>query len=125
MTDKLTEIAIAICPKVKPWMDDPDVIQSGVCDCAGDVETNYGPGQTACWITMNEIAVAAIQAHEAALAAEGLVIVPRVPTQDMIEAKRQAWIGMIWPGSPEEMSNAVDRAEWQAMLAALEPNDAD
>ena len=112
MTDKLEKVARAICPKVKPWMDDPDIRQSGVCDCERNVETNYGPGQTACWMTMNDIAKAAIAAHEKALEAEGLVIVPREPTQEM----RRAGAGRPMCGDPEEVAHY----KYKAMLAALE-----
>ena len=124
MTDKLTEIAIAICPKVKPWMDDPDVIQSGVCDCERDVETNYGPGQTACWITMNEIAKVAIEAHEAALEAKGLVIVPMVPSKAMVQ-KGSAGLDAYFHGAKDPPFGGSITAVYQAMLAALEVKDAD
>ena len=58
-------------------------------------------------------AQAAIEAHEKALEAEGLVIVPREPSEDMIAGAREALPGA-WPENI-----------WQAMLAALEGNDAD
>lgn len=56
-----------------------------------------------------QIARAAIEAHEAALEAAGLVIVPREPTDEMIWA---------YYGSPKDSGKQM----WEAMLnAALEP----
>ena len=65
-----------------------------------------------------ELAKAAIEAHEKALEAQGLVIVPREPNEAMIEA------GYGRPVFDDEVkANMV--AIWQAMLAALEGKDAD
>ena len=57
---------------------------------------------------------AAIEAHEAALEAEGLVIVPREPSEAM---QRAVYIcSMVPPGMTEEHARCL----YRAMLAALE-----
>ena len=65
---------------------------------------------------MPEIAAkAAIQAHEAALKAEGLVIVPREPTDEMGKASALIYSCKCGRRITQWGTNA-----WQAMLAALE-----
>ena len=55
-------------------------------------------------------AAAAIAAHKAALADEGLVIVPREPTEAMLNAARGDFAG----------AELLAIAFWQAMIKALE-----
>ena len=68
MTDKLEEVARAIC--------DHSVVSVDAC---------YGP-KCPCWAGAKTKAKAAIEAHEKALEAQGLVIVPREPTDKMVFA---------------------------------------
>lgn len=60
------------------------------------------------WQQLAEGAIAAIEAYEAALAAAGLVIVPREPTELMLDAGSSTVPGLT---SPSEA-----RAVWQFML---------
>jgi len=94
MTDMLSVVARAIC-------------------LAGDVPADVREGcKVLCSMCLSE-AKAAIKAHEKALEAQGLVIVPREPTDKMKMAPRAR--GQIGPVGATEV--------WQAMIAALEGKD--
>ena len=118
MTDKLTEIAMAICG-VRCYRQ-----QAGLGSCILPNGRN-GPCQaTETQLILSgkmETAKAAIAAHEAALKAEGLVIVPREPSEAMLLAGARSI------GKTMGTANHIERARscWQAMLAALEVKDAD
>jgi hypothetical protein len=82
MTSKLEKVARAICPHLR---------EGRAClNCLAEVQTDYGTATNMCRLMAQEAARAAISAHEAALAEEGMVIVPRVPTEAMIEHGRAA-----------------------------------
>lgn len=55
-------VARAICPRMKPWMDDPEIIQQGKCECQR-VETPHGEGTPLCLVACTNIANAAILAY--------------------------------------------------------------
>ena len=105
MTDKLSEVAQAIALSVT---DTKDADWEGAEEALK--EDWLGPAK------------AAIQAHEKALEAEGLVIVPREPTKKMIKAYKRAMESQRVPtqvyGNCGPSLKCVYR--WQAMLAALE-----
>ena len=105
MTDRLSIVAQAICnSNLRP-------IAGGHCD---------GP-ECSCWPSYVEDAEAAIAAHEKALKAEGLVIVPVEPTIAMVKA------GDAKPTIMATLSGDCSDGlgVWKAMLAALEMKDAD
>jgi len=74
------------------------------------------------WSDYMHEAKAAIEAHEQALEEQGLVIVPREPGAKMIDAGVGRLVG--WDYNFDSEEHAVENI-WQAMLAALEGNDAD
>ena len=100
MTDKLSEVAQAIALSVT---DTKDADWEGAEEALK--EDWLGPAK------------AAIEAHEKALEAQGLVIVPREPTDEMLEADDQK--------DGRGYASGYYREVWQAMLAALEGKDAD
>ena len=64
-------------------------------------------------------AEAAIQAHEAALEAKGLVIVPRVPSKAMVN-KGSEGLDAYYHGAKDAPCEGSITACYKAMLAALE-----
>ena len=109
MTDMRGEVARAIC-RVNGGEDcrncDGEIQRFKGVDGRGRKHQRRRP------CPYREDAKAAIEAHEKALEAEGLVIVPREPTEAMVHAGR-------YP-----MTSTVTE-RWQAMIAALEGKDAD
>ena len=106
MTEKLSEVARAIRKKCAEIEHRPE----------------YAPEAMVpdMMLYADEYATAAIEAHEKALEAEGLVIVPREPTDAMIEAGGEVLMPMI-----KETRSFNQRYIYKAMLAALEGKDAD
>ncbi len=116
MTDKLTEVAIAIArahcddydtvPRNKAhWVDKRSIFNGEPRDINMPFQIDY-----------DDMAKAAMEAHEAALKAEGLVIVPREATPEMLlDGARSIGLTM-------GAANHIERSRpcWKAMLAALE-----
>ncbi len=106
MTDMISEVARAIAERNEPGLWDrpeglPDEFWRG--SYLGDAN-------------------AAIKAHEKALEAKGLVIVPREPNVASIANGVQFLIDANLDG-PDGVGHSDALGCWQTMLAALEPND--
>lgn len=64
---------------------------------------------------------AALKAHAGWLESEGLVVVPKEPTAEMLES---AYRAQHWePGLGPNISRAQDKRKFQAMLAAAQQED--
>lgn len=57
------KVARAICPLIKPLMDDPGV-QRSPCTCKGKWDTPYGEGMNGCYVVMEAVARKAILAMQ-------------------------------------------------------------
>ncbi|KKL67729.1 hypothetical protein LCGC14_2132080 [marine sediment metagenome] len=101
MTDMLSVVARAIC-KARGHNPNRRHEEYG--------QSSHGYWE---WELYDKEAKAAVAAHEKALEAQGLVIVPREPTDKMKMAPRAR--GQIGPVGATEV--------WQAMIAALEGKD--
>ena len=66
---------------------------------------------------LTEIANAAIDAYEAALESAGLVLVPRDPTEAMLEAGDK----VLWHDVDLQLTHEVWERVYRAMIAAAEP----
>ena len=105
MTDKLSEVARAIRKKCAEIEHRPEYAPEAMV-----------PDMM--WFA-DEYATAAIEAHEKALEAEGLVIVPREPTGAMVKRGMDKQFSSLLDTA--ESDNEVASDTWKAMVdAALE-----
>ena len=89
---------------------------------AFDDDPALGELDSAEWALWSEVGRAAIKAHETALEAQGLVIVPREPSEGSIASGVVFLIDANLDG-PDGVGESDARGCWQAMLAALEGKD--
>ena len=92
----------------------PDIVEAvalAMMDARGVDQADRTEG---CWVVFRRDARAALSA----IAAAGCVIVPREPTEAMVEA----WAVAVPPKSPVAWTDAdCARADWSAMIAAARP----
>ena len=110
MTDKLEMVARAIAVAVDEEPDGPNHTWDGSLLLGIN-----GPAEYKNWEGHKIAAKAAIEAHEKALEAEGLVIVPGEPTEALLELMSEVFRIAWWNADNNSRCDA-----WQAMLAVLE-----
>src|SRR3990167_5037640 len=73
--DAVVEAVVhAVCPLIKPWMDEAEALTYDSCDCAGySVVEGHGDCVTACRAVMEDVAKAAILAYRRAMRERGVV----------------------------------------------------
>ncbi len=114
--ERVAQIARAVCPFVKPWLDDANVVQNGKCDCRGHFDDpEHGPSVTFCMSVCEDIAKAALSATKARVAeleaAYNRAAVSSVERLDRAEAA--------------EAKLAELEARMRALTAALDQSNAD
>ena len=129
--DAVVEAVVrAVCPLVKPWMDEAEDLVYDSCDCAEHVVIEgHGDCVTACRVVMEDVANAAILAYRQAMRERGVVEY----TSEFIEAlrewrtslKRDGWCQADLDDIGRPGIGRLLRACDSAMLSAVESEGTD